>query len=742
MNNNCTTLDHHENAHTGVHIDYSELYNSTVFLFLIHILGFIGQQLISLPPLVGQIIAGIIWGPMLLALTPYPNAWVLFGEIGLILLVIEAGVDINTTTLKLIGLRGVVIALIGSILPIVIGMVIALGLGEGTKEAFAAGACFGPTSLGIAMNILRTAQFINTPIGQLIVAAAIVDDMIALIILSQLNGLASDITIQGILIPFFSATGYLVIGGYLALFIIPKQLKKIIFWKKSMNHEIHGKLSIFLLVLMVLGLMPATHYSKSSHLMGAFIAGLAFCANHDLHEQFVNQFKRVLQWLMRIFFAATIGFQVPIQNFANGKVLWQGCLFTLALLGKLGVGLLVPNFTQGHKFKGNHLRDCLIVGCSMAAEGEFAFVLASYSVDHNLITKQLYSSIVFAVLLSTIVAPFSLRFVINHFSKRAMEEIENAEKLHLEMENDIEDQLVMEIKEGTTIFLWINITGHAHWGILPKILKTLFDLKLEIIDHRSWHTRFDDSLVNEVYAKNSDGKKISNDNLVEYLEQIEKKFKDAICQNDAIVHVGQWLPGVVDEVFGNEVNGDGEQEKDDARIHQKLMSEARIKLDESEKKSAPIEKIKSSTLNMVKSRMRPGNHSIRTLSTPAGVDMFAEPSKNDSQQVKPLQRRRLKTMSTPLNSDLFRVNNKLPISNLTLSGETPIEIQTIMSIIGEREKGEKFRAIIKNSTLEKLKSSAIPMTLVEELKGSKSQPMSFLKGYVRKESFISTIKEH
>ena len=143
------------------------------------------------------------------------------GEIGLVLLVIEAGVDIDVTTLKLIGKRGVIIATLGSILPIVIGIAIAYALGADTKAAIAAGASFGPTSLGIAMNILKTGKIINTPTGQLIVAAAIIDDMIALIILSQLGGLVGEITISGVLVPIVSALAFLIIGGYLALFILP-----------------------------------------------------------------------------------------------------------------------------------------------------------------------------------------------------------------------------------------------------------------------------------------------------------------------------------------------------------------------------------------------------------------------------------------------------------------------------------------------------------------------------------------
>ena len=92
---------------------------------------------------------------------------------------LEAGIDIDLTTLKLIGARGFIIALVGTFLPIVIAFVIANILGYRGVTAVAAGCTFAPTSLGIAMNVLRQSSIANTPVGQLIVAAAIIDDMIA-----------------------------------------------------------------------------------------------------------------------------------------------------------------------------------------------------------------------------------------------------------------------------------------------------------------------------------------------------------------------------------------------------------------------------------------------------------------------------------------------------------------------------------------------------------------------------------
>lgn len=265
----------------------------------------------------------------------------------LILLVLEAGIDIDVSTLRLIGTRGFLIAIVGSVLPIAIGIAIALALnGSGdVKSAIAAGACFAPTSLGIALNILRAGGILNTPVGQLIISAAVIDDMIALIILSQLESLSGTIDAAGILIPVVSAFCFLVFGGYVALFMVPPVLKAYVL--PRFEESEHGRVEMIIMFAFLLGMMPTTYYAKASYLMGAFVAGLAFCTSHELHLTFVRQFKRVLQWLMRIFFAASIGFQVPIKDFADGVVIYQGLIFALALLGKLAVSRQIIGSCSG-----------------------------------------------------------------------------------------------------------------------------------------------------------------------------------------------------------------------------------------------------------------------------------------------------------------------------------------------------------------------------------------------------------
>jgi len=722
----------------GVHIAYEDLWYAIVYLAAIWTFGFLSEKLLFMPSLVGQIFAGIICGPELLKIisAPYDQAFVLLGEIGLVMLVIEAGVDIDVLTLKLIGKRGVIIAVIGSILPIAIGLGVAFMLGADTTAAIAAGASFGPTSLGIAMNILRSGKIINTPTGQLIVAAAIIDDMIALIILSQLGGLVGEITAASVAIPIVSALVFLIIGGYAALFIIPDLLERFVFKSPKITSEMRGKIGLTILFVLVIGMMQATHYTKASHLMGAFIAGLVFCTDHDMHVMFASQFKRVLQWLMRIFFASTIGFQVPIQEFGNVEVLWKGIVFTLALLGKVAVGFLVPNFTQSRNFTGNHLRDCLIVGCSMAAEGEFAFVIAAFAVDSGIIDTKLYSSVVLAILLSTIIAPFFLRLTINHFNNQAKREVKAAEDIVKE-QGDIDEELKAGILQGSTVFFCVNTTSHAGWGTLPKLMRTLFDLNLEVIDHRSWHSRFEDTVVNEAYVK---GDLKAGTDIEEQMHLIFNKIQEAINQKDAVISVSRWMPGLIDDL--------NHHENDIEEFSDKLVEEARKKLEKranmAEMKDdlrmypattlQPKDTIPSISENGENENVparRPPRRRVRIVSTPVGHgnEMFGEvvPTPGVFQPSAPLRpRRRQRTISTPLSGSMFGDQAAVVLG----PGEILVHVV--------EPDGNKIPFKIQDALLKKMKETNIPLSLIEAAKETSFEG-NYLDGFVRKDGKSRTL---
>lgn len=286
--------------------------------------------------------------------------------------------------------------------------------------------------------------------------------------------------------------------------------------------------------------------------MGAFLAGLVFCSNHDAHHTFVSQMKRVMQWLLRIFFAASIGFQVPIKNFASVSVVCHGLLFTLALLGKLFTGIMVPNFSRTKRFTSVHLRDCFVVGFSMVAEGEFAFVIAVFAATNGMLNVDQYASVVLAVLLSTVIAPFCLRFTIARFNKLLKDTINEANGGGADPEAKLEES----IRKHTALFYCIQTKSSSSWGLQMNIMEELSALSLSVIDHRSFHNRnTDGKLVNEVYVQDPEGLEGAGDPFERDLKienrakQITEALLNVIGQEDAMVRTTRWIPVIPDGGF-------------------------------------------------------------------------------------------------------------------------------------------------------------------------------------------------
>ncbi|KAL3928003.1 MAG: hypothetical protein SGBAC_012841 [Bacillariaceae sp.] len=409
-----------DDVFTGVPSSYDDIFNSFLFLGILYLMGDVICQrgLKIVPSLVGYIATGVALGPEGLDWIPMdPSSWVTLGHIGLILLIAQAGLEMDLDILKKIGVRGFIIAVVGSILPISIGMLLSWAvLNQTGATAIAMGCCFGPTSAGIAINVLSQCSVLESPLGQLIVAAAIVDDILALLVLSQLRALTSEtgeVLVADIVIPIVSAFAWLFAGGAIALFVMPQVVEILCKWVlKTLPDPLLAVLNL-----------KTTQYSQASYLLGAFLAGLSFCQVKGLDSVFQEECQQLIDWLMRLFFAATIGFQVPLSLFSDSKVIMNGVLLFVSLLGKIAVGpLLTPvlssesetesESTNKRRWTGEHVRNCAIVGFSMAGEAEFAFVVAVFGVTEGLIPADLYASIVFAILLSTVLSPLLLRTVL------------------------------------------------------------------------------------------------------------------------------------------------------------------------------------------------------------------------------------------------------------------------------------------------------------------------------------------
>ena len=327
--------------------------------------------------------------------------------------------------------------------------------------------------------------------------------------------------------------------------------------------------------------------------------------------------------------------------------------------------------------------------------------------------------------MSTVIAPFSLRFTISYFNKRSMEEIENAELL-LAKSGDVEGQLIDSILEGSTVFYCVNTTSHGAWGTLPKLMKCLFDLQLEVIDHRSWHSRYEDTAINEVYVKGE--VKVGTD-IDAHIQQIFDGVSAAINQSDAVISVSRWQPGVIDDMQHG-----CEAVQSANAVSEKLVEEARKKLSQSVMKAEEKDKFLTSMEKRNEDQAGRPRRRVRIVSTPAGGhrDMFAEPghptpiletvpmptSFQPSESILP-RRRRMRALSTPLSGDMFGDTSPVVLA--------PGEV--LVHVIDNN--GTKYPVKMDSAVLDKIRNATTPLSLME-VQSENSLTGVFLDGFVRR----------
>jgi Kef-type K+ transport system membrane component KefB len=307
----------------GVVVSFEEIFRLTVFLAAAWIMSNVCVA-IGLPGLVGEIATGFLLGPPLANFCPFPEAMVLIGTFGLIGLMLESGIHLDVAQLRETGTRAVMMAVTGTLLALLSG--IGLGYiptsdgGTGFSSAMAIGACFAPSSLGVAAAVLSAGEVLNTPTGQLIVASSVVDDVLGLILLAILNAFVmDDPTAFNFIQPFIASFGFLIVLGYLGIRWIPYIIESKILPRIPESQRENAPFAIMFLLLLIY--LPVLNYSGASYLTGAFLAGLSVSQLPSIHTSYAENGRELMVWLMRLFFAATIGFQVPISRYSDPYIL-------------------------------------------------------------------------------------------------------------------------------------------------------------------------------------------------------------------------------------------------------------------------------------------------------------------------------------------------------------------------------------------------------------------------------------
>ncbi len=389
--------------------EYGYLLSIAIILLSTKILGLTTQKF-KLPQVVGALFAGLIIGPAVLNIIPQESMNILnhISEIGVIVLMFEAGLETDIKELKKTGLASFIIALIGVIVPLLGGFMLAYVYNkENTLDTpiylqnLFIGIILTATSVSITVETLKELGKLSTKSGNAILGAAIIDDILGIIALTIVTSLASPNSGSGgIGIVLLKILGFLVFVGIVCVGFHMFMNK----WCVTESGKDLRRYVIISFVFCLLVSYCAEVFFGVADITGAFFAGVAI-AHTPKSEYITSRFNTLSYLLLSPVFFASIGLKVDLSGFSSNILVFTVLMLIIALLSKVvGCGL-------GAKMCGFSMSDSVKIGVGMISRGEVALIVANKGDAIGLMHKEYFAPIIIMVVFTTIITPILLKIV-------------------------------------------------------------------------------------------------------------------------------------------------------------------------------------------------------------------------------------------------------------------------------------------------------------------------------------------
>jgi len=353
------------------------------------LLGVLSQK-VGQPAVVGELIAGVFLGKSVLGiLDPADPVLLAFAELGVLVLLFEIGLHTDLKSLMKVGSEAMVVALVGVALPFGFGYAVAHALGLSTIPAIVAGAALTATSIGISARTLSDLSQLDTPEGQIVLGAAVLDDIVGLVILSVVSGLVGGtaISMSGVAVTTAIALGFVIAAVVLGSILVPPVFRAIAKVEASGTLGVVGLAFAFLMAWLASSAGSAT-------IIGAFSAGLVLYATPQ-RSAIEKATTQLGHFFVPIFFAS-VGAAVELGTLADAKVLAIGAsLVAVGVAGKFAAGY-APFWFKGKKS---------LIGIAMIPRGEVGLIFARMGLATGALTTHLYSAVAMMVLVTTFITP-------------------------------------------------------------------------------------------------------------------------------------------------------------------------------------------------------------------------------------------------------------------------------------------------------------------------------------------------
>jgi Kef-type K+ transport system membrane component KefB len=382
-----------------------------LILFSARIVGEIAA-FFKAPSVIGELIAGVIIGPSVLGLIEISSPIHLLAQIGIILLLFEVGIETDIGRLASSGLKAITVAVGGVTLPFFFGFLTSYYFFHfELLVSLFIGSTLTATSIGITLRVLQDLKKQNAHESQIVIGAAVLDDIIGIILLSMLY----EFSISGSINLLNAAKVFMFIILYFLISPIAAKSVSMTIKKWDEKSEIPGLLPTTIVSLILLFAWIA-HELGAPELLGGFAAGLAisrqfffpFAAFLHQAPEFSHKVEEQMKPIVHLFapiFFVSIGLSLDLKSIDWGSTfIWilTGSLFVVAVLGKLMSGFFL--FREKLKSK-------LIIGTAMTPRGEVGLIFANLGLTSGVFKNDVYASIILVIALTTLLAPFALKYV-------------------------------------------------------------------------------------------------------------------------------------------------------------------------------------------------------------------------------------------------------------------------------------------------------------------------------------------
>ncbi len=381
---------------------YSVFKDLAIIIIFAKAFGILARKC-KVPQVVGEIIAGLLIGPSIFGLVQQTEFLTEMAEVGVVLLMFSAGLETNLKDLMKTGPIAFLIACAGVFVPLLGGTLLYMGFygmapwgSDKFYQAVFVGVIMTATSVSITVESLREMGKLKGKVGTTILSAAIIDDVIGIIVLTFVIGFKNPDSNPGkvVLNTFLFFAAALAVG-----FILYKVFKKL---DEKYPHT--RRIPILSLALCFIFAYAAEKYFGIADITGAYVAGIVLCSMRDAN--YVEEKMEVSSYLIfgPVFFAS-IGLKTSIDNVTGGILLFSLGFVVVALIAKvIGCGLMA-------KICRFRTMDCLKIGVGMMTRGEVALIVAQKGLSVGLLTPVYFTSVILLIIISSICTPIILKLL-------------------------------------------------------------------------------------------------------------------------------------------------------------------------------------------------------------------------------------------------------------------------------------------------------------------------------------------